>query len=171
MEYDKENYAKEFERLLKIETGRKFFIRESTTTFKIRKFLNKGNDSLGLAKFIIESEQKARYYWAITICYYAMLYSAKAAILTKGFETDDHFSTQIALGHLMVPDEIEKEDLELLDQAFKIFEDEYVDYFHDARKESSVSRYSPTKVYNERRVDDIYENAKEFVAKINEILD
>ena len=99
-----------------------------------------------------------------------MLYSAKAAILTKGYETDDHYSTQIALGHLLVPDEMEKEDLELLNQAYKIFESDYVEYFDDARRESSVSRYSATKVYTERRVSEIYKNAREFIVKINEFL-
>lgn len=171
MEFDKEQYKKEFDKLLKTKSDKKFFIKKSTTTFKINKFSKKGKDSLDLARFVKESNQKARGYWTITICYYAMLYSAKAIILTKGYETDDHYSTQIALGHLLVPDEIEKEDLELLNQAYKIFEDDYVEYFHDARKESSVSRYSPTKVYTERRVSEIYKNAKKFIAKINEILD
>jgi uncharacterized protein (UPF0332 family) len=100
-----------------------------------------------------------------------MLYAAKAAILGKGYETGDHYATQIALGHLMVPNEIEKEDLELLEQAHKIFEDDYVDYFEDARKESSISRYSATKVYTERRVKEILSNAREFVTKINSILE
>ena len=100
-----------------------------------------------------------------------MLYLAKAAILTKGYETDDHYSTQIALGHLLIPDEIEKEDLELLEQAHKIFEDDYVEYFEDARKESSVSRYSATKVYTERRVKEIFENARKFISKLRVILE
>lgn len=100
-----------------------------------------------------------------------MLYIAKAAILTKGYETDDHYSTQIALGYLLIPDEIEKEDLELLEQSHKIFEDDYIEYFHDARKESSVSRYSATKVYTERRVKEIFENARKFISKLRVILE
>ena len=99
-----------------------------------------------------------------------MLYSAKAAILEKGYETDDHYATQIALGHLLVPGKIEKEDLELLEQAHKIFEDDYVDYFHDARKESSTSRYSATKVYTDKRVKELLANAKKFVEKITLVL-
>ena len=170
MEYNKEKYKAEFNKLLKLKSDRKFFIRKSTDTFKINKFIQKGNDSLDLARSIKDSKAKAKYYWTITICYYAMLYAAKAAVLSKGFETDDHYSTQIALGHLFVPERIEKEDLELLDQAYKIFEVDYVEYFDDARKESSVSRYNPTKVYNERRVTEIYDKAKKFIAKINNIL-
>ena len=100
-----------------------------------------------------------------------MLYMAKAAILTKGYETDDHYATQIALGYLMVPGEIEREDLELLEQSYKIFEDDYVNYFEDARKESSVSRYSATKVYTERRVKEIFENARKFISKLRVILE
>jgi len=100
-----------------------------------------------------------------------MLYLAKAAILTKGYETDNHYATQIALGHLLIPDQIEREDLELLEQAHKIFEDDYVDYFDDARKESSTSRYSATKVYAERRVKEIFENATEFIEKLSLMLD
>ncbi|MCK5283580.1 MAG: HEPN domain-containing protein [Nanoarchaeota archaeon] len=169
--FDKEHYKKEFERLLKEKSGRKFLIKKSSAAFKINKFSKKGTGSLELAEFVKNSDKKAKDYWSITICYYAMLYSAKAAILSKGYETDDHYSTQIALGRLLVPDEIEKEDLEILNQAYKIFEDDYVEYFHDARKESSVSRYSPTKAYTERRVSEIFKNAQEFIAKINEILD
>ncbi len=171
MEFNKEYYKSEFEKLLKLKTDGKFFIKESNASFKIGKFAKKGRDSFDLARFIKNSKEKAKDYWTITICYYAMLYAAKAAILSKGYETGDHYSTQIALGHLLVPDEIEKEDLELLDQAYKIFEDDYVEYFDDARKESSVSRYNPTKVYNERRVSEVYENAKKFIGKISEILD
>lgn len=171
MEFDEGHYRKEFDRLLDLEADAKYYIRKSDSTFKINKFSKKGKESLDLARFIKDSDEKAKDYWAITVCYYAMLYSAKAAILTKGYETDDHYSTQIALGHLLVPDEIEREDLELLEQASKIFEEDYVEYFVDARKESSISRYSPTKVYTQRRVAEIYANAKKFIAKINEILD
>jgi uncharacterized protein (UPF0332 family) len=171
MEFDKEHYKEEFEKLLKKKVERKFFIKESKSTFKINKFIKKGTDSLELAEFIKNSEQSAKNYWTIVICYYSMLYIAKAAILTKGYETDDHYSTQIALGHLLVPDEVEKEDLELLEQAHKIFEDDYIEYFHDARKESKISRYSATKVYNERRVKEIFENARKFISKLRIILE
>ena len=33
---------------------------------------------------------------------------------------------RVALGHLLVPTELEKEDLEILNQSHKIFEDEYI---------------------------------------------
>lgn len=71
------------------------------------------------------------------------------------------------MGHLLVPTEIEKEDLELLNQSYKIFEDEYVKYFEDARKESHVARYAAIKTYTKRRLDEIYENARKFIAKIS----
>lgn len=171
MEFQKEHYKKEFERLLNSSTETKAFIRHSTAAFKIGKFMRKGIDSLELANFIANSDQPAKNYWIITICYYSMLYSAKAAIIEKGYETDDHYSTQIALGHLLVPNEMQREDLELLDQAHRIFEDEYIDYFEDARKESSVSRYSATKVYAQKRVKEILANAKDFLTKITQIID
>lgn len=171
MEFDKEYYKKEFERLLKKKSERKFFIKKSNALFKINKFVKKGSDSFDLANYIKNSEKNAKDYWTIIICYYSMLYLAKAAILTKGYETDDHYSTQIALGNLLVPDEIENGDLELLEQAHKIFEDDYIEYFEDARKESSVSRYSATKVYTERRVKEIFENARKFISKLRVILE
>ena len=171
MAFDKNYYKREFERLLKTERETKFFIRKSGDTFKIKRFIKKGMDSFQLANYINDSEQSAKDYWVITICYYSMLYLAKAAILKKGYETDDHLATQIALGHLLVPDEIEKEDLELLERTHKIFEDDYVEYFEDARKESSVSRYSATKVYAERRVKEVFENARKFIAKLRVILE
>lgn len=99
-----------------------------------------------------------------------MLYLAKAAILTKGYETDDHYATQIALGYLLIPSKLEKEDLELLQQSYRIFEEDYIEYFEDARKESSVSRYSATKVYTQRRVEEVFENARKFIAKLRLIL-
>ena len=171
MEFDKEFYNEEFEKLLKKKEDKKFYIKKSSAIFKINKFIKKGTDSLELANYIKNSDKNAKDYWTITICYYSMLYLAKAAILTKGYETDDHHSTQIALAHLLIPDEIEKEDLELLEQAHKIFEDDYIEYFHDARKESSVSRYSATKVYTERRVREIFENARKFISKLRVILE
>ena len=170
MAFDKECYKKEFERLLKENSKRKFYIKKSNASFKINKFINKGISSFELVNYIKNSNQAAKDYWTIIICYYSMLYLAKAAILTKGYETDDHYATQIALGYFMVPDEIERKDLELLEQSYKIFEDDYVDYFEDARKESSVSRYSATKIYNERRVKEIFENARKFISKLRVIL-
>jgi uncharacterized protein (UPF0332 family) len=170
MEFDKDFYKTEFERLLKEKEKRKFFIKRSNSIFKINKFIKKGIDSFELANFIITSKQSAKDYWTITICYYSMLYMAKAAILTKGYETDDHYATQIALGYLLVPNEIEKEDLELLEQTHKIFEEDYIEYFVDARKESSISRYSPTKVYTERRVKEVLENSRKFISKLGVLL-
>ena len=109
-------------------------------------------------------------YWAITISYYSMLYAAKAVILSKGYEVKDHMAAQIALGHLLVPTEIEKEDLELLDQAYKIFEDEYIKFFEEARTESHTARYSALKKYTERQIEEIFNNARKFIQKIKLIL-
>jgi len=171
MVFEKVKYKEEFEKLLTDRGKKKFFIKPSNASFKVKKFVKKGRDSLALANYIKNSDENAKDYWIITICYYSMLYLAKAAILTKGYETDNHYATQIALGHLLIPDQIEREDLELLEQAHKIFEDDYVDYFDDARKESSTSRYSATKVYAERRVKEIFENATEFIEKLSLMLD
>ncbi len=170
MQYNKEEYKKEFNKFLTSKKERKFYIKESNTLFKINKFVKKGINSLILAKFINTTNEEAKDYWTITICYYAMLYIAKAAILTKGYETDDHYATQIALGHLLIPEEIEKKDLELLEEAYKIFENDYVDYFEDARKESAISRYSASKTYTERRVKEILNKATQFIRKIETII-
>jgi len=170
MEFDKDYYKEEFERLLELELENKFFIKESYADFKISKFIKKGTDSFELAKFINRSEENAKDYWVITICYYSMLYLAKAAILSKGFETDDHYATQIALGHLLIPSKLEKEDLDLLEQTHKIFENDYIEYFQDARKESFISRYSATKKYSQRRVEEVLENTRKFITKLLIIL-
>ncbi len=172
MQFDKKKYKKLFDRF--ISENR---IKDSDQLFKIRLFLEKAENSLLIAqhhKNLKPEETKPKKlhwnYWAITISYYSMLYAAKAAILSRGYEVRDHLSAQIALGHLMVPDKIKKEDLELLDQAYKIFEDEYIKYFEDARKESHAARYSAIKTYTERRVDEIYRHAQKFISKIILIL-
>ncbi len=101
-----------------------------------------------------------------------MLYLAKALILTKGYETDDHFSTEVALAKLFVMvNELEKEDLEILNQSYNIFEEEYISYFQEARKEARDSRYQALKSYETGRVNTIYNNAKKFIAKANLILE
>lgn len=173
MHFNKEEYMKIFEEYLK---ERK--IVHSDNTFKIRLFIAKSENSLLIAKYHMnihpvkgEPPKLHWHYWAITIAYYAMLYAAKAAILSKGYEVKDHFAAQIALGHLLVPDQIEREDLELLNQAYKIFEDEYVKYFDEARKESHIARYAALKTYTTRRVKEIFENARRFITKIKDTLD
>ena len=173
MQFDKEKYKELFKECLEEGT-----IKKSTQTFKIKLFLQKAENSLLIAKHhkeINPSEDlpKKLYwdYWAISISYYSMLYAAKAAILTKGYEVKTHYATQIALGHLLIPDEIEKEDLEILDQSYKIFEDEYVKYFEDARKESHTARYSAIKTYTQKRLEEIFSNATEFIVKIKLILE
>lgn len=172
MSFDKEKYKELFNDFLKDNR-----IKESNQTFKIKLFLEKAENSLLIAKHHVEFKpeegdaSKLHWnYWAITISYYSILYSTKAAILSKGYEVDDHMAAQIALGYLMVPDKITKEDLEILNQSHKIFEDEYVKYFDDARKESHNARYSAIKSYTERRVEEIFNNATKFVGKIKLIL-
>lgn len=171
MEFDKNEYEIKFNEYVDDR------IVKSSQTFKIKLFLDKADNSLVIAKFhknINPSKDlpsKLHWnYWAITISYYAMLYSAKAAILSKGYEVKDHLAAQIALGYLLVPDKIEKEDLELLNQAYKIFEDEYIKYFENARIESHTARYSAIKTYTEKSVFEIYKNAREFVLKIRKML-
>ena len=153
-------------------------ITQTRETFKIKLFLKKGENSLLVAKHIKDikpgqGEPEKLYwdYWAITISYYSMLYCAKALILTKGYETRDHDAAQVALGYLCVPGQIEKEDLEILNQSYKIFEDEYVKYFEDAKRESHIARYSAIKTYTGRRLNEIFENARKFVGKAAIILE
>ncbi|MBN2458770.1 HEPN domain-containing protein [Candidatus Woesearchaeota archaeon] len=172
MVFNKDEYKEEFNKQLKARA-----IKPSSQGFKIKLFLQKAENSLLIAKHTkeikpTEDQPKKLYwdYWAITISYYSMLYAAKAAILSKGFEVNDHDAAQIALGHLLVPDEIEKEDLELLSQSYKIFEDEYVKYFEDAKTESYIARYSAIRTYTQRRLEEIFSNATKFIAKISLIL-
>ena len=172
MELDK----KEYENLFKIALKDKG-IKKSQEYFKIKLFLTKAENSLLIAKFIKEikptKDQPSKLhwnYWAITISYYSMLYAAKAAILSKGYEVNDHDAALIAIGHLLIPDQLEREDLEVLNQSHKIFEDEYVHYFADAKRESHIARYSAIKTYTERMLQEIFENATKFVAKIGLIL-
>ncbi len=173
MHYNKEKYEELFNQFKE-----ELKIKESTQSFKIKLFLEKATNSLLIAKHHKEilpnkdQPEKIHWnYWAITISYYSMLYATKAAILSKGYEVNDHFAAQIALGYLLVPDKIEKEDLELLDQAHKIFEDEYIKYFSDARTESHTARYRARPSYTTRKVDEIISNAAKFVQKIILILD
>lgn len=173
MPLTKKMYANEFQEFLKERR-----IKESQDFFKIKLFLEKAENSLLIAqvhKDIKPNKDQAPKlywdYWAITIAYYSMLYAAKAGILSKGYEVTDHDAAQIALGYLLVPDSIKKEDLELLDQAYKIFENEYVQYFEDAKKESHIARYSAIHMYTRRRVEEIFNNATKFVAKLSIILE
>ena len=172
MEFDKKRYQQLFGEC--IQDGS---VKKSQQSFKIKLFVEKAENSLLIAKHTKEiqpsRDQPKKLFWnylAITISYYSMLYAAKAAILSKGYEASDHDAAQIALGHLLVPDKIEKEDLEILNQSYKIFEDEYVHYFEDAKEESKIARYSAISTYTERRLDEIFTNATSFVAKIALIL-
>ncbi|MEW5897368.1 MAG: hypothetical protein AB1668_06755 [Nanoarchaeota archaeon] len=172
MEFDRKAYANMFKMALAENR-----IKKSQETFKIKLFLTKAENSLLIAKHIKDikptKDQPPKLhwgYWAITISYYSMLYATKAAILFKGYEVNDHDAAQIALGHLLVPDKLEREDLEILNQSHKIFEDEYVHYFEDAKTESHIARYSAIKTYTERRLQEIFDNSTKFVAKIGLIL-
>ncbi len=116
MEFDKKTYANLFRDFL---TENR--IKESQESFKVKLFLQKAENSLLIAKHVKDivptkdQPKKLHWnYWAITVSYYSMLYAAKAVILSKGYEVRDHDAAQIALGHLLVPDELEKEDLEIL---------------------------------------------------------
>lgn len=172
MPFDQKAYANSFKTALAEDR-----IKKSTETFKIKLFLSKAENSVLIAKFVMDfkpsKDQPSKLhwnYWAITIFYYAMLYAAKAGILSKGYEVGDHDAAQIALGHLLIPTKLEKEDLEILNQAYKIFEDEYIHFFDDAKKESHIARYSAIPTYTERRLEEIMENATKFVAKISLML-
>lgn len=172
MEFNRKAYANMFK--IALVEGR---IKKSPEIFKIKLFLTKAENSLLIARHIKEirplKEMPPKHhwnYWAITISYYSMLYAAKAAILFKGYEVEDHDAAQIALGHLLVPSKLEKEDLEILHQSQKIFEDEYIHFFEDAKKESHIARYSAIPTYTDRRLQEIFDNAAKFVGKIALIL-
>jgi len=116
MEFDKKLYANLFKNCI---TENR--IKKSEEFFKIKLFLQKAENSLLIAKHIkdlqlTKDQPKKLYwnYWAITISYYSMLYAAKAAVLSKSYEAKDHEAVQIALGYLLVPDKLEKKDLEIL---------------------------------------------------------
>ena len=173
MPFSNKEYEKKFNLFLNDE-----MIRSSKEIFKIKLFLDKAENSLLISEHMKDLEpsqdQPKRLhwdYWAITVSYYSMLYAAKAAILSKGYEVSNHNAAQTALGHLLVPNELEKEDLELLNQSHKIFEDEYVHLFDDAKKESHIARYSAIKRYSQRRLEEIFKNAQEFVLKVKLILE
>ena len=113
MQFDKNQYPQIFADFVKTKR-----IKKSQDSFKMKLFLQKAENSLLIAKFhkdIKPNKDQAPKlywdYWAITIAYYSMLYAAKAAIISKGYEVSDHDAAQIALGHLLVPDALEKEDL------------------------------------------------------------
>jgi len=46
MTFEREFYKEEFEKLLALSAERKFFIKESNASFKIKRFVKKGIDSL-----------------------------------------------------------------------------------------------------------------------------
>lgn len=184
MSFDKEWYEQKFNECLKRKNEDKFYIRPAIATFNIQPYKKKAEKSFMIAEFLFKTAKNKKIqeinelpeelflnYWIITISYYSMLYIAKALIMTKGYETDDHYSTQIALGKLfVVTNELEKQDLEILNQSYKMLEDEYVTYFEDARKESRTARYTAIKSYERQRVNTILNNAKKFIAKLGLII-
>lgn len=181
MDFDKEWYEEKFKELLSYYSEDKFFIRESDQFFKIQLYREKGLESFRISSFLLSAAKNQllrdkldwpnpRFlnYWIIIVSYYSRLYLAKASILTKGYETDDHLSTEVALAKLFViTDELEKEDLETFNQSYKIFEDEYITHPQEARKEARDSRYYALKSYETERVNTIYAHAKKFIAKIH----
>ncbi|MBR9702874.1 HEPN domain-containing protein, partial [Candidatus Woesearchaeota archaeon] len=145
-------------------------IYESGARFKSKLFLKKAKASIHIAEQAAPVEPFYWDSWAITMAYYAMLYAAKAAILEKGYEVKTHDAAEVAIEYLLVPDVLEKDDLELLNQAHKIFEEEYVTYFHNAKKEAHYARYHARPSYTERRKKEILNNAQAFIEKILYIL-
>ena len=173
MDFDRKAYANMFKAALSADR-----IKKSEEAFKIKLFLSKAENSLLIAKSVKEiiptKDQPPKLhwnYWAITVSYYSMLYCAKALVLTKGYEVHDHDAAEVALGYLCIPTQIEKEDLEILNQSHKMFEDEYVKYFEEAKRESHIARYSAIQTYTERRLQEMFENARKFVSKVSLIIE
>lgn len=159
-------YAKIFKEM--VENGE---IIVSNSTYKIKLFLEKAENSLLIAKNNFDNAKNIYWYqWVIIISYYSMLYAAKAAILTQSYETKSHESTQIAFGYLFIPNQIDKADLELLNQAYKILENEYIKYFEDALSQSWTARYTVVKSYTQRSSGEVLENARRFIEKIEQIM-
>ena len=166
---DQEHYKIRFKEL-EVEGA----IRYSTASFKKKQFLAKADASFLIAKQHLEDHDfpDKMYWlqWAITIGYYSMLYATKAALIAKEYEVKTHEAAQIALGHLFVPTEVEIEELELLDQAHRIFEDEYLTYLEEAQTESNTARYRARASYTEKQATQIIENAQKFIEKIKTVL-
>jgi uncharacterized protein (UPF0332 family) len=166
---EQEQYKKQFEEL-----EAEGAIKYSTARFKKKQFLTKADASFLIAKQHLEDHEfpDKMYWlqWAITIGYYAMLYATKAALISKEYEVKTHEAAQIALGHLFVPTEVEIEELELLDQAHRIFENDYVTYLEEAQTESNTARYKARASYTEKQATQIIENAQKFIEKIKTVL-
>jgi len=150
-------------------------IYKSNAIFKIKQFMRKAESSLLISKHNLEVPLKEPegifwYQWSIIISYYSILYSAKALILSKGYEIKTHDAARCALMELCVSNEIEVEYFNIFDQAHRIFENEYVSYFSKALKESKDARYVSYKGYDEREANYIFNLAKKFVSKVISIL-
>jgi len=62
MVFEKVKYKEEFEKLLTDRGKKKFFIKPSNASFKVKKFVKKGRDSLALANYIKNSDENAKDY-------------------------------------------------------------------------------------------------------------
>tara|TARA_Y100000310_G_C20556788_1_gene750972 strand:- start:126 stop:683 length:558 start_codon:yes stop_codon:yes gene_type:complete len=108
--------------------------------------------------------------WVVIIGYYAM-YSAAGALLAKlGYKSNAHNATVVALDHFLIKKKLlDKKHLELLERT-KMTKEE-IEEFSEARENREKAQYGVTAETTRRIAEETLTHARDFVAKVEVLLD
>ena len=146
---------------------------------KVDKYLERAKDDFLLAtatKNLIEKvkirlelglpeDYQNLYHWLIIHSYYSMYHAATACIAKKKIKARSHIATITSLAkHYLTEEEIELDFIDTIEYV-------YINYIESGRESRRGAQYNVDKEYTKEESYEVFENAKKFVKKIQELLE
>ena len=146
---------------------------------KVSRYLKRAMDDFLLAtavKNLIETSEirlelglpkdyKNLYHWLIIISYYSMYHAATAAIAKKKIKSDEHEATIASLAkHYVIAEELEFDFIKTLSYI-------YITYIEGGRDKRRKAQYNVDIEYAKQEAYEVFEDAKKFVKRLQELLE
>lgn len=163
----------------KFKEEEKIFENDFGESRKVKKYLDRAKDDFLLAtavKNIIETPEMRLqlglpkdfqniYHWLIIISYYSMYHAATAAIAKKKIKSTEHEATIASLAkHYATEEELEFDFIKTLSYV-------YITYIEGGRDKRRKAQYNVDIEYAQQEAYEVFENAKKFVKRLQELLE
>lgn len=154
------------------------FLAKSRKNFSVANLLFKISEQENVRKLLNLASDFETYDWVIIASYYAMYTSALAALAKLGFKSKSHAATITILEHHYIPEKkdksngktLEQKDIHTLVKAYAISE-QIITKLIQTKIKRETAQYDATPSITREMAKSSLNDADEFIAKIEEILD
>ncbi len=106
--------------------------------------------------------------WCVTGCYYTVYHATLSLILSKGYLSKNHNATLLVAIKEFYKKGIDKKDLDMLNKFYLTFQD--LLFYVRSKQRREKASYSTKLNFNKKKVEDMRQEAIDYVNKIEGIL-